>query len=40
MTPAAWIVFLAVAGTVWGGFALLVATALRKERGGRRSPAS
>ena len=35
MTAAAWIVMLAVMGLVWGGLALIVATALRKESGKR-----
>ncbi|MFN2431458.1 MAG: MetS family NSS transporter small subunit [Gemmatimonadota bacterium] len=36
MSPAALIVMVLIAGAVWGGFALLVVTALRKERGRRR----
>jgi len=32
MTAAAWITFVVIAGFVWGGFFLLLAIALRKER--------
>lgn len=32
MTGAAWVTFAVVAGFVWGGFAILVVLALRKER--------
>lgn len=31
MTPATWITMLLVMGLVWGGFALVLATAIRKE---------
>jgi hypothetical protein len=35
MTTAAWITFALVGGIVWGGFLLLLAIALTKERGKR-----
>lgn len=35
MTAAAWLTFAVVAGFVWGGFALLLVVALRKERAKR-----
>jgi hypothetical protein len=31
MTPMAWLVFALVAGFVWGGFALLLFRAVRRE---------
>lgn len=33
MNSAAILTFIVVAGLVWGGFALIVVTAVRKERG-------
>lgn len=36
MTGAAWATLIGVGGFVWGGFLLLVAIALRKER--RKAP--
>jgi len=35
MTALSWITFAIVAGIVWGGFALLLTLALRKESGKR-----
>lgn len=32
MTTAAWVTFALIAGFVWGGFLVLIALALRKER--------
>jgi len=31
MNPAAWLTLLVVTGTVWGGFAVLLSIALRRE---------
>lgn len=36
MQLSSWITLAAVAGIVWGGCAVIVATALRKEAGKRR----
>lgn len=33
MTGASWITMIAIAGFVWGGFALVLVTAIRKESG-------
>ena len=33
MTAATWITMIVIVGLVWGGFALAVATAVRKESG-------
>ena len=33
MDPGAWITFVVIAGSVWGGFVFLVALAFRKESG-------
>ena len=38
MTASGWIVMLVVMGTVWGGFVLIVTTALRQERSGQDEP--
>ena len=38
MTAAAWVTFAVIVGFVWGGFLVLVVTALRKERGKAGEP--
>ena len=37
MTPGAWVIFVVVAGFLWGGFALLLLRAMRQE--GRKAEA-
>jgi hypothetical protein len=36
MTGATWITMIAIAGFVWGGFAVVLLTAIRKESGKAR----
>jgi hypothetical protein len=36
MEPTAIATFIVIAGIVWGGFVLIAATAIRKERGKRQ----
>jgi hypothetical protein len=35
MTPATWITMIVIMGFVWGGFSMVLSTAIRKESGKR-----